>query len=56
MIKDKTNQTKKTPTNINKNSNNLCENFLDVEINTNKLYKNILPSLILYNKPSKYKC
>ena len=40
MIKDKTNQTKKTPTNINKNSNNLCENFLDVEINTNKLYKN----------------
>ncbi|HJD05689.1 MAG TPA: hypothetical protein IAB72_02270 [Candidatus Onthoplasma faecipullorum] len=40
MIKDKTNQTKKTPTNINKNSNNSCENFLDVEINTNKLCEN----------------
>lgn len=40
MIKDKTNQTKKVSTNINKNSNNSCENFLDVEINTNKLYEN----------------
>lgn len=40
MIKDKTNQTKKTPTNINKNSNNSCENFLDVEINTSNLFEN----------------
>ena len=39
MIKNKTNLTKKTSTKTNKNSNHSCENFLNVEINTNNPFE-----------------